>query len=96
MSANCVRSDAEAVAQDAVSFSDELHVAILDTVVHHLHEVARTPGADVGDAGSVCNFRGDRFPNWANLFVSVRGRRRASGWVQAARLSRRRKFRSQS
>ena len=41
---------AGALADQVVGLGDELHVGVLDAVVHHLHEVAGAVGADVGDA----------------------------------------------
>jgi hypothetical protein len=38
------RGEAEAVTQQLVGLADELHVGVLDAVVHHLHEVARAVG----------------------------------------------------
>ena len=40
----------EAAPQDVVRLGDELHVAVLDAVVHHLDEVAGAVGPDVRDA----------------------------------------------
>ena len=42
--------EAEGAVQQVVSFGDELHVAVLDAVVHHLDEVPGAVGSDMGDA----------------------------------------------
>ena len=42
---------AQAGFQHAVGFGNQLHQAVLDAVVHHLHEVAGRARADVGHAG---------------------------------------------
>ena len=47
-----VRREAEAVLEELVGLADELHVAILDAVVHHLDVVARAALADPVAAGS--------------------------------------------
>ena len=45
--------------QDVVGFGDELHVAVLDAVVHHLHVVAGPARADVGHARLAIDLGGD-------------------------------------
>lgn len=49
------------VLEDVVGFADELHVAVLDAVVDHLHIVAGAAGADVDDAGLTVHLGGDAF-----------------------------------
>lgn len=55
--------------------ANELHVAVLDAVVHHLDEVARAAAANVHDARPVVHLAGGRGQQ-------VAGRRAAGGWVQ--------------
>jgi len=43
--------ESQGAMHDVVCLGDELHVGILDAVVHHLDIVARASGADVGDTG---------------------------------------------
>jgi hypothetical protein len=69
MSAISVGAEAEHVAHDVVGLGDQLHVAVLDAVVHHLDEVPAPPGPDVGDAGAVVHLCGDRFPDRADRLV---------------------------
>ena len=47
--------------EDVVGLADELHVAVFDAVVDHLHVVAGTAGADVDDAGLAIDLGGDGF-----------------------------------
>ena len=54
------------VLEDVVGFADELHVAVLDAVVDHLHIVAGTARADVNDAGLAIDLSGDGFERWAS------------------------------
>ena len=49
-----------AAADEVVGLGDELHVGVLDAVVHHLDEVAGAVVADVRDAGLALGDRGDR------------------------------------
>ena len=49
------------VLEDIVGFADELHVAVFDAVVDHLHVVTGTAGTDVDDAGLAIDLRGDGF-----------------------------------
>ena len=51
---------AGAAADEVVRLGDELHVGVLDAVVHHLHEVPGTVVADVRDARLALGDRGDR------------------------------------
>ena len=49
------------IVQEIVGLGDELHVAVLDPVVNHLHVVAGAAFADPVAAGSpVVDLRGDR------------------------------------
>src|SRR6188508_623593 len=50
---------AGAAPDQVVGLSDQLHVGVLDAVVHHLHEVPGTVVADVGDARLTLRDRGD-------------------------------------
>src|SRR5580658_1465500 len=52
---------ADGVPEQVVGFGDELHVGVLDAVVHHLDEVAGAVGADVGAAGRSVDVGADRF-----------------------------------
>jgi hypothetical protein len=58
------------VLEDVVGFADELHVAVLDAVVDHLHVVTGTAGADVDDAGLAIDLRGDGFKDGLHDFPS--------------------------
>ena len=51
--------EAEPVVQQVVRFGDQLHVGVLDAVVHHLHVVARAAVTDVGAARRAVDLRGD-------------------------------------
>ncbi len=62
--------------EDVVSLADELHVAVLDAIVDHLHVVTRAAGTDVGDAGLAIDFGGNRFENGLH---DVPGGKRAAG-----------------
>ncbi len=46
-------------AHQIVGLGDQLHVAVFDAVVHHLHVVAGAARADVRDARAVFDLRGD-------------------------------------
>ena len=50
---------AGAAADQVVGLGDELHVGVLDAVVHHLHEVTGAVVADVRDARLALGDRGD-------------------------------------
>ena len=50
---------AEPIAQQLVGLADQLHVGVLDAVVHHLDEVAGAVGTDVGAARHAVDVRGD-------------------------------------
>ena len=67
------RGLAEAVAQQLVGLADELHVGVLDAVVHHLDEVAGAVGADVGAAGHAVDVRGDLLEQRAQRLVGLGG-----------------------
>ena len=54
-----VGAEAKGAMQQVISFGDELHVAILNAVVHHLDEVPGAVGADMGDARAGIAFGGD-------------------------------------
>ena len=56
---------ARAAADEVVGLGDQLHVGVLDAVVHHLHEVAGTVVADVRDTGLALGDRGDRLEDRA-------------------------------
>ncbi len=47
--------------ENVVGLADELHVAVFDAVVDHLHVVTGTAGADVDDAGLAIHLGGDGF-----------------------------------
>ncbi len=64
---------AEPVAQQLIGLADQLHVRVLDAVVHHLHEVARTVGADVGAARHAVDVRGDLLEQRAQRLVGLGG-----------------------
>jgi hypothetical protein len=51
--------ETETAGQKIVDLGDELHVAVFDPVVHHLHEVAGAVGAEVGHAGTGVGPGGD-------------------------------------
>ena len=57
------RSHAKATTHQIVAFSDELHVGVLNTVVHHLDEVASTIETDMGDARFAFGLGRDGFKN---------------------------------
>ena len=52
-------------------FSNKLHVAIFDPVMHHLDEVAGTTGSDVGHTWPIVDLGGNGFPNRADLLVGI-------------------------
>ena len=72
---------AGALADEVVCLGDELHVGVLDAVVHHLHEVAGAVGADVRDTGLALGDRGDRREDRPERLV---GLGRASGHDRGA------------
>ena len=67
--------------EDVVGFADELHVAVLDAVVDHLHIVTCAAGADVGDARFAVHFGGDAFEDRLH---HIPGRSRSAGHDRGA------------
>ena len=65
------RGLAEPVAQQLVGLADELHIGVLDAVVHHLHEVPGAVGADVGAARHAVDVRGDLLEQRAERLVGL-------------------------
>ncbi len=65
------RGQAQPVAQQLVGLADELHVGVLDAVVHHLHEVAGAVRADVGAAGHAVDVGGDLLEQRAQRLVGL-------------------------
>jgi hypothetical protein len=61
--------------EQAVGLADELHVAVLDAVVHHLHVVAGAARADVNDAGLAVHLGRDALEDRLHHFP--RGKRPA-------------------
>ena len=57
--------EADAVPEQVVGLGDELHVGVLDAVVHHLDEVAGAVGADVRAARGAVDVRADRLQHRA-------------------------------
>src|SRR5262249_60955996 len=53
------RFRAEPGAQQVIGLGDELHVGVLDAVVHHLYEVAGAVRPDVRAARCAVDLRGD-------------------------------------
>ena len=68
---------AGAAADQVVGLGDELHVGVLDAVVHHLHEVAGAVVADVGDARLALGDRGDATSGSGRGSPTTRPSRRA-------------------
>ena len=56
-----------------VSLTNDLHVGVLDAIVHHLHEVASAIWTDVGAARHAIDLRGDGLQQWAQVFVGLLG-----------------------
>ena len=54
-----VRGHAEVIAHQLVGFADQLHIAVLDAVVNHLHEVTRAVFANPVAAGLAVHVRAD-------------------------------------
>ena len=75
-----IRCEAAGALQHVVRFGDELHVGVLDAVVHHLHEMPGAVGADVRHARSGIGLRRNRFED---------RRERGVGFLGAARHDRR-------
>jgi hypothetical protein len=63
----------EDVAQDVVGLRDQLHVGVLDAVVHHLHEVPRTVRPDVGGTGGPVHLSRDVLDDRTQPLVGVLG-----------------------
>ena len=61
----------QALAQQLVGLGDQLHVGVLDAVVHHLDEVARAVGADVRAAGHAVDDGSDRLEHRAQGCVGL-------------------------
>ena len=61
-----------AAAQQVVGLGDQLHVGVLDAVVHHLHEVPGAVGADVRAARRAVDVRGDLLQDRAERLVRLR------------------------
>jgi hypothetical protein len=78
--------------QQRICFADELHVAIFDTVVHHLHIMTGTQGADIGAAWKIrvshFHLRRNLGENWLNECISFGATARHNGRAMIARLSR--------
>ncbi|SCE28402.1 hypothetical protein GA0115253_104092 [Streptomyces sp. Termitarium-T10T-6] len=76
-------------AQQVVRLGDQLHVRVLDAVVHHLHEVTRAVRADVrGARRAVLRLRGDPLQHRAQRRVGLRRTaRHDAGPVQRALLA---------
>ena len=62
---------ADAVPEQVVRLGDELHVGVLDAVVHHLDEVAGPVRADVRAAGGAVHVRADRLEHRAEACVGL-------------------------
>ena len=62
---------ADGVPEQVVGFGDELHVGVLDAVVHHLDEVARPVRPDVRAARGVIHVRADRLEHGAEGLVGL-------------------------
>ena len=73
-----VGAQAEAVLEQLVGFADELHVAVLDAVVHHLDVVAGAVFAHPVAAGrAVFHFGGDGLEDVLHVRARLRDCRRA-------------------
>jgi hypothetical protein len=72
-----------------IAFGDQLHVAIFDAVVHHLHEVAGTVGADIGHARlTIRRFGGDLRQDRSDEVIGVaRAARHDGGAFERALLA---------
>lgn len=62
--------------ENVVGLADQLHVAVLDAVVDHLHVVTCPAGTDVGDAGLAIDFGGNGFEDGLH---HIPGGKRAAG-----------------
>src|SRR5450759_4767138 len=67
------RRHAEGLPQEVVRLGEELDVGVLDPVVHHLHEVARSVRADVSAAGDPIDNRRDRRQHLGDTFIGRAG-----------------------
>ncbi len=63
----------EARAQQRVRLADQLHVGVLDAVVHHLDEVTSAVGSHVGAARHAVDLGGDLLEDRAQRRVRLRG-----------------------
>ena len=80
--------EADGVPEQVVSLGDELHVGVLDAVVHHLDEVAGAVRADVRAARDAVHVRADRLQHRAEGLVGLdRAARHDRGAVQRALLA---------
>ena len=67
------RRGTQPLAQQVVRLRDELHVGVLDAVVHHLHEVPGTVGTDVGAARHAVDLGRDLLEDRAERLVRLLG-----------------------
>ena len=72
---------AGAAADQVVGLRDQLHVGVLDAVVHHLHEVACAVVADVGHARLALCDRGDRLEDRPESHPRLVGAARHDRWA---------------
>ncbi|MNV41938.1 hypothetical protein D3C71_1335920 [compost metagenome] len=54
-----------------VGFADQLHIAVLDAVVDHLHIVARSVRSDICTAGFSVNLGRNSSQNWLNQLIGA-------------------------
>ena len=80
---------AQHLAQDVVGLGDQLHVAVLDAVVHHLHEMAGAVRAAVGHAGARVGLGRDGLENGPHELVGLGASPGHDGGAETARLPRR-------
>jgi hypothetical protein len=69
------------VLEDIVHLGYELHVAVLDTVVHHFDIVAGADGADVGEARPVRGLRGALGEDCLHRVVRLAWTARHEAWA---------------
>src|SRR5262245_16068663 len=62
------RIHSQDVFQNCVRFTDQLDIAVLDTVVHHLDVVTSAAGSHVSTAWFAINLRSDLAENWRDNF----------------------------
>ena len=80
--------EADGVPEQVVGLGDELHVGVLDAVVHHLDEVAGAVRADVRAARDAVHVRADRLQHRAEGLVGLlRAAGHDRGAVQRALLA---------